>query len=97
MSNVENKLQAIVNAGIGVVKTSQEVWEKLVVDLNGKKSQFENNFKTLKEQGEQDTSDSALKVKVGVAWGIVRFDELKENVVNYFNKEKEQKRTDTPK
>ena len=46
----------------------------------------------LSEQGEKDTSDGALKVKMGVAWGIVRFDELKENVVNYFNKEKEQKK-----
>ncbi|TGN17075.1 LIMLP_16025 family protein [Leptospira idonii] len=93
MSNVENKLQEIVNAGIGAVKTSKEVWEKLVVDLNDKKSQFEVNFKQLKEQGEKDTSDSALKVKMGVAWGIVRFDELKDNVVKYFNKENENKKT----
>nr|WP_210416378.1 hypothetical protein [Leptospira idonii] len=90
---MENKLQEIVNAGIGAVKTSKEVWEKLVVDLNDKKSQFEVNFKQLKEQGEKDTSDSALKVKMGVAWGIVRFDELKDNVVKYFNKENENKKT----
>lgn len=89
MSNVENKLQDIVNAGIGAVKTSKEVWEKLVVDLNEKKSQFETNFQKLKEQGESDTSDKALKVKMGVAWGIVRFEELKDNVVKYLDKVKE--------
>jgi len=94
MSNVENKLQEIVNAGIGAVKTSKEVWDKLVVDLNEKKNQFETNFQKLKEQGEKDTSDGALKVKVGVAWGIVRFDEMKDNIVNYFNKEKEVKKND---
>lgn len=89
MSNVENKLQDIVNAGIGAVKTSKEVWEKLVVDLNEKKSKFETNFQKLKEQGESDTSDNALKVKMGIAWGIVRFDELKDNVVKYLDKVKE--------
>ncbi|MGE8721042.1 LIMLP_16025 family protein [Leptospira terpstrae] len=89
MSNVENKLQDIVNAGIGAVKTSKEVWEKLVVDLNEKKSKFETNFQKLKEQGESDTSDNALKVKMGIAWGIVRFDELKDNVVRYLDKVKE--------
>lgn len=97
MSNVENKLQEIVNAGIGAVKTSKEVWEKLVVDLNEKKSEFQTNFKKLSEQGEKDTSDGALKVKMGVAWGIVRFDELKDNVVNYFNKMKEQDKEDPSK
>ncbi|MDF3820745.1 hypothetical protein P3G55_12580 [Leptospira sp. 96542] len=95
MSNVENKLQDIVNAGIGAVKTSKEVWEKLVVDLNDKKSQFETNFQKLKLQGESDTSDSALKVKMGVAWGIVRFDEIKDNVIQYLNKEKEKKNKPT--
>lgn len=89
MSNVENKLQDIVNAGIGAVKTSKEVWEKLVVDLNEKKSKFETNFQKLKVQGESDTSDNALKVKMGVAWGIVRFDEIKDNVVKYLDKVKE--------
>nr|WP_198012807.1 MULTISPECIES: hypothetical protein [Leptospira] len=86
---MENKLQDIVNAGIGAVKTSKEVWEKLVVDLNEKKSKFETNFQKLKEQGESDTSDNALKVKMGIAWGIVRFDELKDNVVKYLDKVKE--------
>ncbi|TGK80699.1 hypothetical protein EHQ31_13130 [Leptospira montravelensis] len=89
MSNVENKLQDIVNAGIGAVKTSKEVWEKLVVDLNEKKSKFETNFQKLKEQGENDTSDNALKVKMGIAWGIVRIDELKDNVAKYLDKVKE--------
>ncbi|MCW7491402.1 hypothetical protein ND861_01905 [Leptospira sp. 2 VSF19] len=86
---MENKLQDIVNAGIGAVKTSKEVWEKLVVDLNEKKSKFETNFQKLKEQGESDTSDNALKVKMGVAWGIVRFDEIKDNVAKYLDKVKE--------
>jgi len=86
MSNVENKLQELVNAGIGAIKTSKEVWDKLVVDLTDKKSQLEDNFQKLRDEGEKDTSDNALKVKVGVAWGIVRFDEIKENIVNYFNK-----------
>lgn len=88
MSDVENKLQDIVNAGIGAVKTSKEVWDKLVIDLNEKKAQLETNFQKWKEQGESDTSDQALKVKMGVAWGIVRFDEIKDNVVKYLNKEK---------
>ena len=92
MSNVENKIHGIVNASIGAVKTSKEVWEKLVVDLNDKRSQFETNFKKLSEQGEKYTSDGALKVKMGVAWGIVRIDEFKDNVVNYFNKEREAKK-----
>ena len=92
MTNVENKLQEIVNASIGAVKTSKEVWDKLVVDLDQKRNQFESNFKKLKEEGEKDTSAGALKVKVGVAWGIVRFDEMKDNIVNYFNKEKEEKK-----
>ncbi|MCT8334334.1 hypothetical protein NUH30_11695 [Leptospira sp. 85282-16] len=86
---MENKLQDIVNAGIGAVKTSKEVWEKLVVDLNEKKSKFETNFQKLKEQGENDTSDNALKVKMGIAWGIVRIDELKDNVAKYLDKVKE--------
>lgn len=46
MSNVENKLQDIVNAGIGAVKTSKEVWEKLVVDLNEKKANLKQTFKS---------------------------------------------------
>jgi hypothetical protein len=91
MDNVENKLQEIVNAGIGAVKTSKEVWDKLVVDLNEKKTQFEQNFQKLKEQGESDTSDKALKVKMGVAWGIVRFDEMKDNLIQYLNKDKKDK------
>lgn len=88
MGNKTKKLEDILNAGIGAVKTSQEVWEKLVTDISTKKQGLTHGFSKLKEEGEKDFSEDALKVKVGAAWGIVRFDEIKDNIVSFLDKNK---------
>ncbi len=85
MGSKSKKLQDIVNVGIGAVKTSQEVWQKLMSDLDSKKEEFAKAFSHLREEGEKDFSDSALKIKVGAAWSIVRFEELKDRIVSFFN------------
>ena len=84
---MENKqLNDVLNAGIGAIKTSREVWDKLVVDLSHKKTDIKSTFEKLKVDGEKDFSEGAVNVKVGVAWGIIRFEELRDNVIRYFNK-----------
>ena len=89
MGKDSNKLEDMVNVGIGAVKTSKEVWDKLMTDLQSKKGELTNSFEKLKENGERDFSDNALKLKVGAAWGIVKFDELKDNIIQFLDREKE--------
>ncbi|MCC5814386.1 MAG: hypothetical protein JJT78_06485 [Leptospira sp.] len=91
MGTKTKKLEEILNVGIGAVKTSQEVWEKLMTDLNSKKEDISTTFSKLKQEGENDYSDPALKVKVGTAWGIVKFDEIKDNIVSFLDKHKDEK------
>ncbi|MCG9873998.1 MAG: hypothetical protein O9346_09990 [Leptospiraceae bacterium] len=93
MANDANKLEDIINVGIGAVKTSQEVWDKLMSNLTNKKDQLAGSFEKYKNEGEQDYSDNALKVKIGAAWGIVKFDEIKENIEGLLNKEKDKKKS----
>ena len=50
-------------------------------------------FEKYKKEGEKDFSDNALKVKIGAAWGIVRFDELKDNLEGLLQKDKEKDKT----
>ncbi|WCL49262.1 phasin-related domain-containing protein [Leptospira sp. GIMC2001] len=88
MGKDSNKLEDMVNVGIGAVKTSKEVWDKLMTDLHSKKGELTESFEKLKENGERDFSDNALKFKVGAAWGIVKFDELKDNIIQFLDKEK---------
>jgi len=91
MAKEANKLEDIINVGIGAVKTSQEVWDKLMNNLTNKKDKLAGSFEKYKTEGEKDYSENALKVKIGAAWGIVRFDELKENIEGLLNKEKDKK------
>lgn len=79
------QINDILNAGIGAVKTSKEVWDKLASDLNSKKTELQSAFDKYKEQGEKDWSENAAKVKVGVAWGIVKFEEIRDKVVEYLD------------
>lgn len=84
---MENKkLNDIINAGIGAVQTSREIFDKLVDDLNEGKEKIEERFDQLKAQGEKDMSDNALKLKVNLAWGLVRFEEIRDNILNHFIK-----------
>lgn len=95
MGSKSKKLQDILNAGIGAVKTSTEVWEKLVNDLNTKKNELGKAFEELKEKGEKDFSEDALKIKMGAAWSIVRFEEIRDNLISFLDKlskEKEEKK-----
>ena len=89
MAKEANKLDDIINVGIGAVKTSQEVWDKLMSNLTDKKEKLAGSFEKYKTEGEQDFSDNALKVKIGAAWGIVKFDEIKENLEGLLNKDKD--------
>lgn len=82
----KNKLNDIINAGIGAVQTSREIFDKLVDDLNDGKEKIEQRFDQLKAQGEKDMSDNALKLKVNLAWGLVRFEEIRDNILNHFIK-----------
>jgi hypothetical protein len=89
MGKEANKLEDIINVGIGAVRTSQEVWDKLMSNLHNKKDSLATSFQKYKEEGEKDFSENALKVKIGAAWGIVKFDEIKENIAGLLEKEKE--------
>ena len=89
MAKEANKFEDIINVGIGAVKTSQEVWDKLMNNLTDKKDKLAGSFEKYKTEGEQDFSDNALKVKIGAAWGIVKFDEIKENFEGLIKKDKE--------
>ncbi|EPG64943.1 hypothetical protein ACE5IS_10510 [Leptospira wolffii] len=80
------KLNDLVNAGIGAVQTSKEIFDKLLQDLNDGKEKVEKRFDELKSQGEKDLSESALKFKVPLAWGIVKFEEIRENILKQFLK-----------
>jgi hypothetical protein len=93
MAKDANKLEDIINVGIGAVKTSQEVWDKLLTNLTTKKDELAGSFEKYKKEGEKDFSDNALKVKIGAAWGIVRFDELKDNLEGLLQKDKEKDKT----
>ncbi len=84
---MENKrLNDIINVGIGAVQTSREIFDKLVDELNEGKEKIEARFDQLKTQGEKDMSDNALKLKVNLAWGLVRFEEIRDNILNHFIK-----------
>ncbi|MCE9500547.1 MAG: hypothetical protein K8R21_08625 [Leptospira sp.] len=83
---MDDKLKDILNAGIGAVQTSKEVWEKTKVDLSHKKELLEGAFEKFRASGEHNFSDTAVKLKVNVAWGLVRFEELKENIQQYFQR-----------
>jgi len=83
---METKLQDVVNAGIGAAQTSKEVWDKVVTDLSKKKDSFQGAFEGFRKSGETNFSENAVKLKVNLAWGLVRFEELKENIQKYFNK-----------
>ncbi|MGJ4787111.1 hypothetical protein CH352_16665 [Leptospira hartskeerlii] len=80
------KLNDIINAGIGAVQTSKEIFDKLLQDLNDGKEKVEQRFDELKAQGEKDLSDNALKFKVPLAWGIVKIEEIRENILKQFLK-----------
>ncbi|TGK08331.1 hypothetical protein EHQ81_04325 [Leptospira selangorensis] len=80
------KLNDIINAGIGAVQTSKEIFDKLLADLNDGKEKVEQRFDELKAQGEKDLSDNALKFKVPLAWGIVKIEEIRENILKQFLK-----------
>ncbi len=80
------KLNDLINAGIGAVQTSKEIFDKLLEDLNDGKEKVEQRFDELKSQGEKDLSESALKFKVPLAWGIVKFEEIRENLLKQFLK-----------
>lgn len=80
------KLNDLVNAGIGAVQTSKEIFDKLLQDLNEGKEKVEQRFDELKSQGEKDLSESALKFKVPLAWGIVKLEEIRENILKQFLK-----------
>ncbi|NUM40755.1 MAG: hypothetical protein HUU45_03875 [Leptospiraceae bacterium] len=81
---METKLQDIVNVGIGALQTSKEVWEKMVNNLSKKKDSMQGAFEGFRKSGETNFSDNAVKLKVNLAWSLVRFDELKENIEKYF-------------
>ncbi len=84
---MENKkLNDIINVGIGAVQTSREIFDKLVDDLNQSKEKIEVRFDQLKTQGEKDMSESALKLKINLAWGLVRFEEIRDNILSHFIK-----------
>ncbi len=84
---MENKkLNDIINVGIGAVQTSREIFDKLVDDLNQGKEKIEVRFDQLKTQGEKDMSESALKLKINLAWGLVRFEEIRDNILSHFIK-----------
>ncbi|EMK00586.1 hypothetical protein AB3N61_15430 [Leptospira sp. WS58.C1] len=80
------KLNDIINAGIGAVQTSKEIFDKLLQDLNDGKEKVEQRFDELKAQGEKDLSENALKFKVPLAWGIVKIEEIRENILKQFLK-----------
>ncbi|PJZ78429.1 LIMLP_16025 family protein [Leptospira neocaledonica] len=80
------KLNDLINAGIGAVQTSKEIFDKLLQDLNDGKEKVEQRFDELKAQGEKDLSDNALKFKVPLAWGIVKIEEIRENILKQFLK-----------
>ncbi|ASP41199.1 hypothetical protein AMR47_02030 [Leptospira interrogans] len=82
---MENKrLNDIINVGIGAVQTSREIFDKLVDELNEGKEKIEARFDQFKTQGEKDMSDNALKLKVNLASGLVRFEEIRDNILNHF-------------
>ncbi|PJZ71352.1 hypothetical protein CH373_02300 [Leptospira perolatii] len=80
------KLNDIINAGIGAVQTSKEIFDKLLEDLNHGKEKVEQRFDELRAQGEKDLSENALKVKVPLAWGLVKFEEIRDNLLKQFLK-----------
>ncbi|TGL63360.1 LIMLP_16025 family protein [Leptospira sarikeiensis] len=80
------KLNDLINAGIGAVQTSKEIFDKLLLDLNESKEKVEQRFDELKAQGEKDLSENALKFKVPLAWGIVKIEEIRENILKQFLK-----------
>ncbi|EIE01953.1 MULTISPECIES: LIMLP_16025 family protein [Leptospira] len=80
------KLNDLINAGIGAVQTSKEIFDKLLEDLNEGKEKVEQRFDELKAQGEKDLSENALKFKVPLAWGIVKIEEIRENILKQFLK-----------
>lgn len=82
----KQKLNDIINVGIGAVQTSREIFDKLVDDLNQGKEKIEARFDQLKTQGEKDMSENALKLKINLAWGLVRFEEIRDNILNHFIK-----------
>ncbi|EMO24746.1 hypothetical protein LEP1GSC170_4951 [Leptospira interrogans serovar Bataviae str. HAI135] len=82
----KKRLNDIINVGIGAVQTSREIFDKLVDELNEGKEKIEARFDQLKTQGEKDMSDNALKLKVNLAWGLVRFEEIRDNILNHFIK-----------
>ncbi|EMY14513.1 hypothetical protein LEP1GSC043_4503 [Leptospira weilii str. Ecochallenge] len=82
----KQKLNDIINVGIGAVQTSREIFDKLVDDLNQSKEKIEVRFDQLKTQGEKDMSESALKLKINLAWGLVRFEEIRDNILSHFIK-----------
>ena len=83
---METKLQDVVNVGIGAAQTSKEVWGKVVTDLSQKKDSLQGAFEGFRKSGETNFSEGAVKLKVNLAWGLVRFEELKENIQKYFSK-----------
>ncbi|TGK11414.1 hypothetical protein EHO61_10745 [Leptospira fluminis] len=78
------KLNDLINAGIGAVQTSKEIFDKLLEDLNEGKEKVEQRFDELRAQGEKDLSENALKFKVPLAWGIVKFEEIRDNLLKQF-------------